>query len=163
VSSTAWSPDLLAQALEVLVVHERDSSIVTLRPIHADSVQLGWSPGRTADAVLKGALRRYGLSARVLHSTSWRHEGGHVVLTYLAVVTPPERIDPNLTEETVDRTALARGERTAAPATITVDQVLEHALRHLAWLVAEDPVIAAALPEWRGLLAGYLPEPFAAL
>lgn len=162
-SSTAWSPGFLAQALEVLVVHERAGRIVTLQPIHAASVQLGWSPGRTADEVLLGALGRYGLTARVLHSTSWRHEGGHVVLTYLAVVTPPDRIDPNLTERVVGRIALARGERTAAPASVQVDQVLEHALRHLAWLVAEDPVIAAALPGWRGLLAGYLPEPFAAL
>lgn len=84
-------------------------------------------------------------------------------VTYLAVVTPPAQIDPNLTELAVERIGLARGERTAAPATIAVDQVLEHALRHLVWLVAEDPVVAAALPEWRGLLAGYLPEPFAAL
>jgi len=41
--------------------------------------------------------------------------------------------------------------------------VLEHALRHLAWLVRDDPAIAGALPEWPELLAGYVPEPFRAL
>ena len=41
-------------------------------------------------------------------------------------------------------------------------QVLEHALRHLAWLIEDDPAIAAALPGWSAMLEGYGPEPFRA-
>ena len=41
---------------------------------------------------------------------------------------------------------------------------MEHGLRHLAWLVADDPVVAAELSgEWRRVLASYVPEPFRAL
>ena len=38
--------------------------------------------------------------------------------------------------------------------------MLEHALRHLAWLLLDDRDIAAALPGWTELLVDYLPEPF---
>lgn len=163
VASTPWSPEFLAQTLELLVVHRRDHEIRVLRPVHAPALQLGWSPGRAADAVLGAALARYGLAPIVLHSTSWRHEADHVVLTYLAVVAPPEEPNPNLASEPVERVELARGDRAAAPASIAVEQVLEHALRHLAWLLADDPAVAAALPDWQVALAGYVPEPFRGL
>jgi hypothetical protein len=39
--------------------------------------------------------------------------------------------------------------------------VLEHGLRHLAWLAKDDEVVAERLnPAWRDALAGYVPEPF---
>jgi hypothetical protein len=42
--------------------------------------------------------------------------------------------------------------------------VVEHGLRHLAWLASDDPVVRAELPEaWQAALAGYVPEPFRAL
>jgi hypothetical protein len=160
VSQTPWSPDFVVQALELLVVHRGPEGIVRLRPVHAASLQLGWPPGTTADAVLIAALARYGLQARVLHSTSWRHDGEHVVLTYLAVVDPPSAANENLAHEPVGRTQLARGAATAAPASIQVDQVVEHALRHLTWLLRDDPAVAAALPDWAPLLEDYVPEPF---
>lgn len=160
ISQAPWSPDFLAQTLELLIVHRGPDGIAFVRPIHAPSLQLGWGPGRTADAVLGAALARYGLSAAALHSTSWRHDGGSVVLTYLAVVDGPSELNPNLASEPIARAELARGGATAAPASIAVAQVLEHALRHLAWLVNDDPAIAAALPEWPALLAGYVPESF---
>lgn len=160
VSQTPWSPDFVVQALELLVVHRSPQGILRLRPVHAASLQLGWPPGTTADAVLTTALGRYGLEARILHSTSWRHDGEHVVLTYLAVVDPPDVNNPNLTPAPVGRTELARGAATAAPASIQVDQVVEHALRHLRWLLGDDPAVAAALPDWAPLLDEYVPEPF---
>jgi hypothetical protein len=160
VSQTPWSPDFVVQALELLVVHRGPDGIVRLRPVHAASLQLGWPPGTTADAVLTVALGRYGLEARVLHSTSWRHDGEHVVLTYIAVVDPPAEANENLTPEPVGRTELARGAATAAPASIQVDQVVEHALRHLGWLMRDDPVVAATLQDWAPLLDAYIPEPF---
>jgi hypothetical protein len=40
---------------------------------------------------------------------------------------------------------------------------LEHALRHLSWLVGDDPVVAEELRDWAGTLRSYEPEPFRAL
>ena len=160
ISQTPWSPDFVVQALELLVVHRDGGGIVRLRPVHAASLQLGWAPGSTADAVLTAALARYALEARVLHSTSWRHDGEHVVLTYLAVVDPPTEMNENLVPEPVGRTELARGAAIAAPTSIQVDQVVEHALRHLSWLLRDDLVVAAALPGWAPLLDEFVPEPF---
>lgn len=163
VGSTPWSPDFVAQQLELLMVHHAGGQIRVLRPVHADALRVGWSPGRTADEILLGVLKRYPLAARVLHSTSWRHVDNHVVLTYLAVVETPEALSEHLTDEPVTRTELARGAATAAPGNIAVAQVLEHGLRHLAWLTADDATVAAALPDWRPLLAAYVPEPFLGL
>jgi hypothetical protein len=163
VSQVPWSPDFLAQTLEVLIVHRAGDGIVSLRPVHAPSLQLGWRPGTSPDTILRAALRRYGLEARVLHSTSWRDDGEHVILTYLAVVDPPAESNENLASEPVARADLARGDATAAPASIQVEQVLEHALRHLAWLVADDRAVGESLPDWPALLAHYLPEPFRSL
>jgi hypothetical protein len=123
VGATAWSPDFVAQTLELLIAHGSGDEIRTLRPVH----------------------------------------DGHVVLTYLAIVEPPEAPSPHLVSEPVLRTDLARGDATAPPKSIAVGQVVEHALRHLAWLIADDPVIAAALPDWRPRLRPYVPEPFRGL
>ena len=57
----------------------------------------------------------------------------------------------------------ASGEATAPPESIDVEQVLEHALRHLSWLVGDDPVVAEELRDWAGTLRSYEPEPFRAL
>lgn len=46
---------------------------------------------------------------------------------------------------------------------LTEEQVVEHALRHLAWLSKEEHVIGEALPEWASALESYVPEPFRAL
>jgi hypothetical protein len=61
----------------------------------------------------------------------------------------------------IGRTGLARSEATAAPRDIAHEQVIEHGLRHLAWLAVDDPVVRAELsPGWRDALTGYVPEPF---
>jgi hypothetical protein len=98
----------------------------------------------------------------LVHSTSWRRDGQAVVLTFVVA------IESNLvgTMETapIGRADLARSDATAAPRVIGYEQVLEHGLRHLAWLAADDPVVATELsPSWKIALAGYAPEPFRAL
>ena len=163
VGSTPWSPDFVAQRLELRIVHHAGDEIRALRPVHADARRVGWAVGRSADEILTELLGRYGLAPRVLHSTSWRHVDDEVVLTYLAVVDGPADPGPHLVDEPVARTALARGEATAAPTSIQVSQVLEHALRHLSWLLADDQAIAEALPDWRQMLEPYVPEPFQGL
>jgi hypothetical protein len=51
----------------------------------------------------------------------------------------------------------------AAPKAIGVEAVLEHALRHLSWLVKDDPAVTQALAGWKDALAAFQPEPFRAL
>ena len=162
-TQAAWSPDFVIQSIEVLFVYRAGDGIRSLRPIHAESLWLGLGPGATPSDVVLGAAARYGLRPIVVHSTSWRQAESRVVLTYLALVDPPAVPSPHLLDEPASRSDLARGDATAAPASIAVGQVLEHALRHLAWLIRDDDAVRAALPDWQAGLAGYVPEPFRGL
>jgi hypothetical protein len=59
------------------------------------------------------------------------------------------------------RADLARYSATEAAKAISASQVVEHALRHLAWLAQDDPAVKATLsPAWLVALAGYVPAPF---
>src|SRR5829696_196020 len=98
----------------------------------------------------------------LVHSTSWRRARGGVILTFVVVI--PGSLATALHSEPVRRAELARSAATAAPAAIAHTQVVEHGMRHLAWLVLDDPVVAAELEDpWPGILAEYVPEPFRAL
>ncbi|MGH2455405.1 MAG: hypothetical protein ACRDHD_04015 [Candidatus Limnocylindria bacterium] len=98
----------------------------------------------------------------LVHSTSWRREGTAVVLSFLVVIGPQQV--GAMQSAPIGRSALARSEATRAPARIGHEQVLEHGLRHLAWLAKDDPVVAENLSDrWRTILLGYTPEPFRAL
>ena len=95
----------------------------------------------------------------LVHSTSWRYEAGSVVLSFATVIEGDAVGDmPALP---VGRVDLARGAATAAPDAIGHQQVLEHALRHLAWLAEDDEAVHATLdPGWHTLLKDYVPAPF---
>jgi hypothetical protein len=95
----------------------------------------------------------------LVHSTSWRRARGAVVLSF--VVVNSEDQAPHLAGIPISRVELARSGATSAAQTIAAGQVLEHGLRHLAWLSREDPVVMAVLNEdWKQVLADYRPEPF---
>ncbi len=101
-------------------------------------------------------------AARVVHSTSWRRDRDAVILSFVAVIDR-DLVD-GMISEPIARAELARSEATAAPRHIAHAQVVEHGLRHLAWLAQDDPVVAAGLPAgWPAALAGYVPEPFRSL
>lgn len=164
ISEVAWSPEMVAQTLEILAVGLRDGRLFWLKPLHADSLRVGLPKAKQPGDFVLEVLEWYPLSPRVVHSTSWRYGDGVVVLTYVAVVGPPERLPPDsLVELPVGRSELARGEAMAPPKGIQVQAVLEHALRHLSWLVRDDPAIARALDHWKDLLKEYTPETFRAL
>ncbi len=77
------------------------------------------------------------------------------------VVAIDEAIVGDMASRPVARTDLARSEATVAPRDIATDQVVEHALRHLAWLAEDDPVVREELSAgWKAALATYVPEPF---
>jgi hypothetical protein len=162
-SELPWSADFVMQAIEVLPVALRNDGLISLHPDCADSFVVGWPAGARPEEVAATAIAGIGMKPVVLHSTSWRHAGAEVVLTYLAVVRADAPLPPFWEVRPVAHTELARGSATAPPPVIGVSQVLEHALRHLAWLLKDDEEIAQALPDWREALAGYTPEPFRAL
>ena len=164
VSRVPWSPELVAQSLEILPVGLRDGKLFWLRPVHAPSLQVGISRSAEPSQTVLEVVAWYPLAPRVVHSTSWRYEEGRIVLTYVVVVDPPQDLPQGSLELVpVQRSDLVRGDSMAPPESITVEAVLEHAVRHLAWLSRDDPAIATVLAGWFGVLEGYLPEPFRAL
>ena len=95
----------------------------------------------------------------LVHSTSWRRDRDAVILSFVVVIDGA--LVGSMASLPIERSELARGEATAAPREIATAQVVEHGLRHMAWLAKDDPVVAAELPAgWRDLLAAYVPEPF---
>jgi hypothetical protein len=86
-----------------------------------------------------------GEMAGLLHSTSWRFEGGAVVLTYAAVPDPspggatpldPERGVPYPMDPLAPGAVL-----------LTAHDVAVHAGRHLSYLRRTDPLVARAARE----------------
>jgi hypothetical protein len=95
----------------------------------------------------------------LVHSTSWRRARGGVILTFIVVIRDDQA--PELEGVPIGRAELARNTATEAPKSIAAAQVIEHGLRHLAWLAREDPVVPTVLNDgWKAYLAGYVPEPF---
>jgi hypothetical protein len=162
-SELPWSADFVMQAIELLPVTYRDGQLLYYKPEHAESFVVGWPAGGRPEDVSARAVEALGLRPRVLHSTSWRHGGNEVLLTYLVVVEGDASVPSAWEVLPVVRSDLARGDAITPPPVIGVGQVLEHALRHLSWLTRDDAAIAAELPDWRPVLEGYVPEPFRAL
>jgi hypothetical protein len=73
---------------------------------------------------------------RVVHSTSWRYERGRIVLSYLVY---SDRLAPPGRSRRAHLDALPSPEKPAHDARDRDRAVASHALRHLAFLVAEDP------------------------
>jgi hypothetical protein len=147
---------------EVFVVWLNDDHIELTGPDGAGPwlIELGASdhPVDVVDRMVRGVVG----PPLLVHSTSWRRDRGAVVLSFVVVIAPS--LVGSMASMPIGRAELARSEATAAPRVIAHQQVLEHGLRHLAWLVADDPVVAGELSDaWREALADYVPEPFRVL
>ena len=156
-----WDVDSLIQA-EVFVVWLDGDRIQLTGPDgpQAWCLQLGATehPVEVVDRIVRDTIG----PPILVHSTSWRRDRGAVILSFVVVI--PFELVGSMASVPIDRAELARSEATAAPRDIATDAVVEHGLRHLAWLVEDDPVVAAELsPAWRPVLADYVPEPFRAL
>ena len=156
-----WDVDSLVQA-EVFVVWLDGDRIQLTGPDgpRAWYLQLGTTdhPVEVVDRIVRDTVG----PPILVHSTSWRRDRDAVILSFVVVIGP-EAVG-SMASVPIDRAELARSEATAAPHAIATSAVVEHGLRHLAWLVVDDPVVAAELPDaWHPVLAGYVPEPFRAL
>jgi hypothetical protein len=95
----------------------------------------------------------------LVHSTSWRRARGSVVLSFVVVNSDDQA--PQLVGVPITRADLARSGATSAARSIAAAQVLEHGLRHLAWLAKEDETVIRVLSDdWKRTLVDYVPEPF---
>ena len=95
----------------------------------------------------------------LVHSTSWRRDRAALILSFVVVIDAA--LVGSMDSVPLGRSDLARGGATAAPREIGFEQVVEHGLRHMAWLAKDDPVVRTELPMgWQAVLAGYVPEPF---
>ncbi len=153
-----WDVDSPVQA-EVFVVWLDDDRILLTGPDGPQPwiLQLGATehPVEVVDRIVRDVVG----PPILVHSTSWRRDRDAVILSFVVVIGQ-ELVD-GMSSVPIDRAELARSTATAAPADIATSAVVEHGLRHLAWLVQDDPVVAAELPApWHPLLAAYVPEPF---
>lgn len=147
-------------SLEAIVLCLDGDGILHVSPHGLETIRAQWDPDLDPMEAIVDAVAGLGFVPLMAHSTSWRIVERDLVLTFLVIVEPPERLPATHEVELVPRAELARGGPIAPPPAVHLSQVVEHGLRHLAWLVVEDEVIRDALRAWSGPLADYRPEPF---
>jgi hypothetical protein len=156
--SRAFTVDGPVQA-EIMVLALVDGAVMLSGPCGAAPWYVEVAQGADPMAVVRAITTLNVADPAVVHSTSWRQARGGVVLTFVAVVGPSAV--SSLDQVPVARADLARGTAAAAPDHVPAAAVIEHGLRHLAWLSHDDEAVAAALPAgWATVLSSYVPEPF---
>jgi hypothetical protein len=144
---------------EVFVVHLDDGAIRLTGPCGPEPWLIELGPDDDPVEVVTRLSRANMGEPAVVHSTSWRRDRQAVILSFVVVIGPEVAAD--MASVDVARADLARSHATAAPDDISTNQVLEHGLRHLAWLVRDDEVVRRELADgWPEALGGYVPEPF---
>ena len=145
--------------IEVFVLCLREGTIELTGPCGAAPWYIetggGEHPVQVVERIVASAIG----SPDLVHSTSWRQGTEGVILSFFVVIPPG--LAAGMESAPVGRSDLARSGATAAPTAIATGQVLEHALRHLAWLSRDDEVVRSRLSDaWLAALATYVPEPF---
>jgi hypothetical protein len=153
---------VLSPSLEAVVLYLDDDGIRHLSPHGRETVLAPWDPDLDPHEAIVDAVAELGLRPIMVHSTSWRAVPQLILLTFLVAVEAPTQIPETHDVQLVTRAELARGRATGPPPQVHLSQVVEHGLRHLAWLVREDEAIHQALASWSRVLSEYEPEPFRA-
>lgn len=155
---SGWDVESPVQA-EVFVVWLHDDHLELTGPCGAAPWILELGATDHPVAVVDRIVRDVVGEPLLVHSTSWRRDRDAVILSFVVVIDGA--LVGDLESVPVGRSELARSEARAAPREIAHAQIVEHGLRHLAWLAVDDPVVAVELsPRWKEILAGYVPEPF---
>lgn len=101
---------------------------------------------------------------RLIHSTSWRAEPGHVMLTYIAAIDVPALVRDDWTEAVPISPQLASSVGKPSPTSPTGEpipryiDVLLHGLRHLRFLTFTDsPARDALVGHWNRHLEEWAP------
>ena len=149
-------------SLEAVVLYLDDEGIRHVSPHGRQTVRVVWDQDLDPHEVIVDAVAELGLAPIMVHSTSWRVVRRLILLTFLVVVEPPALVPDTFEVELVKRAELARGRATGPPLQVHLPQVVEHGLRHLAWLVRGDEAIHRAMGDWLRVLSDYEPEPFRA-
>ncbi len=147
---------------EVFVVWLRDDHLELTGPCGAAPWLIELGADDHPVAVVDRLVRNVIGEPLLVHSTSWRRDHDAVILSFVVVID--RRLVGAMASEPVTRAELARSAATAAPKAIGHLQVVEHGLRHMAWLAEDDPVVRSTLSDgWKMALRGYVPEPFRGL
>lgn len=150
--------------VEVFPIFLRAGTLHYVHPADASSLQIQVHSSEHPRDVVSDAIAQLGSTSLVIHSTSWRFEKGSLILSYLVAASTSGPLSEGMRATSIVRRNLARGTATQPPQTIDIEEVVEHGLRHLAWLVRDDPAVRDALrEEWAGTLDAYYPQPFSAL
>jgi hypothetical protein len=153
-----WSTEGPVQA-EVFVLAHDGEGIQLAGPCGPDAWYLEVGADEDPVAVVTRLTRSAVGEPLLVHSTSWRRARGSVILSFVVVIPPALLQD--MAGVRITRAALARSDATEAPARIAHEQVIEHGLRHLAWLARDDSTVQAVLDDaWLQALQSYVPEPF---
>ncbi|MEV4415405.1 hypothetical protein [Catellatospora sp. NPDC049609] len=121
--------EVIALSAQAGTLHYRDLRTPVTGGAHPDDVArqlVGLSP------CTEGGL---------LHSTSWRVEGGAVVLTYAAL---PDLRPEGTRPVQLDAVSTGSHPLTPSPLVVELDAVAAHACRHLAMLAVTDATVEAA-------------------
>ena len=149
--------------IEIVPVFLGAGGIYWVRPRDQLSWQVQSDPDAEPSDVVASAVRELESTPLVVHSTSWRFQGESLVLTYIAVISNGQVFTNGFETVGVTHRDITRGSATAPPEGIGVEEVIEHALRHLAWLARDDSSIARALPTgWVEALEPFPEQPFSA-
>ena len=159
-SDVPWSSDFVAQSLETLFVCLRAdrASRPATHPRANLETRLGSRSRPRTDRV--GCFNPVCPQPPAGSLNVVAPRRGSANPTYVVAVEPPDHLSEYLIEEPVMRSDLARGDALGPPTDIDVSQVIEHAFRHLSWLVKDDAVVSEALADWASFLDRYEPEPF---
>ena len=151
--------------LEAILVAREDDRLLHIRPHASPSMQVFWDEDLHPNEAVIDAVAELGGVPLMVHSTSWRTVDTQLVLSFVVVLESGAGIPTGTVAVAVERAELARGHAMGPPAEVETAHVVEHGLRHLAWLREDDVAIGEALRDWGPALAGYAgaAEPFRSL